>query len=433
LTHGLCYADVLEWLYVITQVDAYRDFGHWLYADFSSMPRPFPNDDLARPNLLENKPEFAGHAVHTAEHLRSLLWASLNDYDELARARQRALTQIGRYTLPSGALLGDEAIHDRPVPDVGYEYCTMTELLFSLGSALQKFGDNSFGDWIENLVFNAGQGARFPDGTGLAYLSTDTRLAAVASRGDHYSPEQPGRRFKYSPTHEDVACCCNPNAVRFMPHYVSGLWMKLRGTLGVAAANYGPCVLKTDLAGTSTIIEETTDYPFSNSITFTLKPQRLLAFAVWLRRPRWATAVEVSASGAAISEIDGWIVVEKTWSMNDTLTVTFAAKIEWVPYANGEYSVRYGPLQYVQLIEPERHILKDYAVAGFHDYDLVPKDPIEAEDVRVVDRKGWQIEINADADRLHPWDAAPLRLVHGSTTLVPMGCTVLRRAAFPLR
>jgi len=72
LTHGLCYTDVLEWLYMITRNERYRAFGVRLYREFSAMPRPFPNDDLALPNLLENKANFSGHAVHTAEHLRAL-------------------------------------------------------------------------------------------------------------------------------------------------------------------------------------------------------------------------------------------------------------------------------------------------------------------------------------------------------------------------
>ncbi len=388
LTHGLCYADVLEWLYAITHAEAYRAFGHWLYADFSSMSRPFPNDDLALPNLLENKPNFTGHAVHTAEHLRVLLWASQTGDKRLALARERALNQLKRYTLPSGVLLGDEAIHDQPVPDIGYEYCTMTELLLSLSSALQKSGEAAYGDWIENLAFNAGQGARLADGTGLAYLSADTRLAAVASRGDFYSPDQPGRRFKYSPTHEDVACCCNPNAVRFMPHYIGGLWMKLQGQAGVVATTYGPCVLHTEMDGTAVIIEEATDYPFSDTITFTIKPDRPIWFALWLRRPGWATNFDLTVTAGAISEIAGWIVIEKLWSLNESVTLTFSAAVELVSYANGEYSVRYGPLQYVLPIAPERHVIKDYAVAGFHDYDITPKNQTAADEAP-LDRSGW--------------------------------------------
>jgi hypothetical protein len=432
LTHGLCYTDVLEWLYAVTRDERYRDFGVRLYREFSAMPRPFPNDDLALPNLLENKANFSGHAVHTAEHLRAVLWASAID-PELAPARDWALRQIARYTLPSGALLGDEALHDEPTPDIGYEYCTLTEMLFSLNSALQKSGERDLGDWIENLVFNAGQGARLPDGAGLAYLSADTRLAAVASRGDHYSPDEPGRRFKYSPTHDDVACCCNPNATRFMPHYISSLWMKLTDRVGVAAVSYGPSVLTTRINDVNVVIEATTDYPFADHIAFVIKPERAIHFALWLRRPRWATSVAVGVAGATLAENDGWLTLEKMWTLDDVVTVRFTAAVEFVPYPTGQYTVRHGALQYVLLIEPERHAIKDYALPGFHDYDIVPRDPAQAVDAPQIDRDGWQIESDERADRLHPWDRSPLCLKRGSIRLVPIGCTILRQAAFHLK
>ena len=118
--------------------------------------------------------------------------------------------------------------------------------------------------------------------------------------------------------------------------------------------------------------------------------------------------------------------------MNEIVTLKFSAAVELVPYANGEYSLHYGPLQYVLPIEPERHAIKDCVIAGFHDYDITPRDQAEADEAPTLDQAGWQIEINAQADRLHPWDNAPLRLRQDSTTLIPMGCTILRRAAFPL-
>lgn len=431
LTHGLCYTDVLEWLSALTHDERYRAFGWRLYREFSAMPRPFPNDDLAWPNLLENKANFSGHAVHTAEHLRALWWASENDRD-LTPARERALRQLRRYTLPSGALLGDEAIHDEPTPDVGYEYCTLTETLFSLSNALQKSGERDYGDWIETIAFNAGQGARLPDGTALAYLSADTRFAAVASRGDHYSPEQPGRRFKYSPTHEDVACCCNPNAVRFMPHYLSGLWMKLVDQVGIAAVNYGPSVLNTSVAGVNVVIDEVTTYPFENVMTFSIKPERAIQFALWLRQPRWATDVEVNAVGAKISHRDGWIIVEKMWTRCEVITLKLAASVELMPYPNGEFAVRCGALHYALPILPERHVIKDYALSGFHDYDIVPQSPAPAAIAPRIDRDGWQIEIDPAFDPVFPWDQSALRLKNGSITLVPLGCTILRQASFTL-
>jgi DUF1680 family protein len=218
-----------------------------------------------------------------------------------------------------------------------------------------------------------------------------------------------------------------------MPHYIGGLWMKLRGPAGVVAATYGPCVLRIEMDGTAVIIEEATDYPFSDTITFTIKPDRPIKFALWLRRPGWATNFDLTVTDGVVFEIAGWIVIEKLWRMNDRVTLKFAAAVELIPYANGEVGVRAGPLQYVLPSEPERRAIKDYAVVGFHDYDITPQDQVTADKAPRIDRVGWQIEINAQADPLHPWDNSPVRLKQGSLTLVPMGCTILRRAAFPLK
>ena len=133
------------------------------------MPLPFPSDDLVLTNVLDRLRHFHGHAVHTVEHLRALLWADqMSGRPEIESAVQNALWKLRHYALPSGAILGDESLHGLPTPDIGYEYCTLTELLFSLTSALQKIGDSTLGDWIETLAFNAGQGARFADGRGLS-------------------------------------------------------------------------------------------------------------------------------------------------------------------------------------------------------------------------------------------------------------------------
>ncbi len=431
LTHGLCYTDVLEWLNAIAPDQSYRAFGRQLYSEYCSLPRPLHNDDLTLVKLADSDIGFSGHAVHTAEHLRPLLWICQSSVDEIGRrAIQSALEKFKRYTLPSGALLGDESLHDTPVPEIGYEYCTLTEMVFSLTSALQKLGTCELGDWIENLVFNAAQGARLADGTALAYLSADDRSAAVASRGDYYSPTQPGRRFKYSPTHEDVACCCNPNATRLMSHYVSRMWMRLDARPGIAAVALGPCTVTTNIAGVRVKIDEDTHYPFADSITFTVTPTHPQRFALVIRRPAWADHATLVTADANISEAGGWWIVEKSWAIGDQVQVSFSPSVATVPYANDASGIRRGPLQYVMPIPSEVHPIKDYPLSGFHDYDFTPCDPVLASlppDLRATD---WQLVSSPDANLLRPWDRAPIQLIQGAMTLVPMGCTILRRAAF---
>ena len=435
LAHGLCYEDVVEWLYALTGDERYRDFGVWLYEDFSRMPLPFPFDDLSLTNLLDRQRTFHGHAVHTVEHLRALLWADRVSGDPQIRlATQNALWKLRRYALPSGAVIGDEGLHGQPTPDAGYEYCTLTELLFSLTGALQKTGDSTLGDWIETLAFNAGQGARFAEGCGVSYLTTDTRLAATADRADSYSwlSDQHGR-FKYSPTHEDVACCCNPNAVRFLPHYITRMW--LRAHDGLVAALYGPCQLTTEVNGVRVVITEDTIYPFSDVVRFTIVPERAVNFALYLRRPGWVSGVELS--GAAACEDEGYLIIDKTWSASESIEVTFKADVQVVPYPIGEYAVRRGALQYVLPLAHVLQPIKDYPLYQFHDYNVLPQAITQAHAPILLDESqadyGLSFEADPVFDAEHCWEQSPIRLKAAAATLVPLGCTILRRASFLLK
>ena len=292
LTHGLCYLDVLEWLYDRTRDRRYAEAGIRLYREFSAMPLPFPNDDLALSRLADPAPLLHGHAVHTAEHLRALLWVhAIAPGAVTADIVARALDRIRLYRLPSGALLGDECIHGCPLPEAAYEFCTSTELAFSLSSAVQKLGLAELGDWLETLAYNAVQGARLPDGSAIAYLSADTRLRATADRRDAHSPGAPGRRFKYSPTHDDVACCCNPNAVRVLPQFVARMWQRLDASEeGVAAVAYGPSELRTRIAGVEVRLVEETGYPFEDAVEVAIEPERPVEFTLLLRRPNGPAA-----------------------------------------------------------------------------------------------------------------------------------------------
>ncbi len=437
LTHGLCYLDVLEWLHGVTGEGAYAQAGLRFYRDFSAMPRPFPNDDLALPNLAEPKQVFGGHAVHTAEHLRALLWTSALAPDQVPpEAVRAALERLARYRLPSGALLGDENIHGVPMPEAPYEYCTTTELALSLASGARHLGLPGFGDWLETLVFNAAQGARLPDGSAIAYLSADTRLFATAARPDAHSYGGVGRRFKYSPTHDDVACCCNPNAVRLLPQFIQAMWAEAAGELGVAAVAYGPCELWTRIAGAAVRITEDTAYPFGDVVELTVEPERPLEFTLLLRQPAWGT-MDVVIPGAEPVLADGWYRIRKPWTAGDRVTIRFGWPVRADPYANGEVAVLRGPLQYVLPLKHRLECMRDYPVEGFHDYDALPMDLAQGYRIPIMTMvtqepgQGPPFE-RCDADADHPWDRPPSLLRLGEATLVPMGCTILRRASFPI-
>lgn len=437
LLHGLNYIDAMEWLYRITEKIAYRDFAVWLFNDFCQIPFRFANDDITPRNLLQDMLEFSGHAVHTAEHIRTLLFAYfMTDDAEFGPAAEAAFRGLARYSTASGALIGDESIHGLPLPDMGYEYCTITEQMLSLSSALEKYGKARFGDWIENLTFNAGQGARFKDGSGICYLSTDNRLQAVASRPDTYSHWHTAGRFKFSPTHEDVAVCCNPNAIRLLPHYVSRMWMRLADDTGVAAVTFGPSILRTEVNNVAVTIHEETMYPFTETLTFRIEPTQSVAFKLLIRKPAWTQSTDIAAPGITPIEQNGFYVLEKTWESGDTVTVSFTATIETVENPIGEYHIRRGALFYAMNIEHELYPIRVYA-GDMHDYDVLPAKLEDAYTIPILDgaaeNYGLTLETRPISDQIDPWEHSPLQLTGKDATLVPMGATILRRSTFPVR
>ena len=458
LLHGLNYVDVMEWLYSLTGNQEYRDFGVWLYDDFCSVPGHFTHDDIKLEHLLNPDIPFSAHAAHTAEHLRVLFWAySMTGRDEMKAGVESSLSKLVRYIVPSGALIGDESIHGLPSPDMGYEYCTMFELMNSLFSAGQKFGNVDFGDWIENIAFNAAQGARYPNGEAICYLSTENRFQALDSAPDSYSnhaykfdptlknlwsssPEhdwQRGGRFKFSPTHEDVAVCCNPNAVRLMPHYVSKMWMRSINGDGLVAFTYGPSILNTKIKGVNVNVEEITDYPFSEAVTLKIMPEREVEFLLYLRNPQWSIHSKISVKNGQVTEEDGFFIINKRWQAGDEVTISFTAKTSAVLNTNGEYSVRRGPLQYVMPIQHIEQKIKAYPLPNFSDYTLVPQDINQAYRSIVLeatkDEVGFEFCIDSEADINRPWDNPPVYLEFESQRLVPLGCSILRRSTFPVR
>ncbi len=71
-----------------------------------------------------------------------------------------------------------------------------------------------YAEAVEHLWFNAAQGSRVPDGSGVLYCSPENRLSV---------DDEIGHRQRFSPTHQQVAVCCNPNATRVAAYYIANI------------------------------------------------------------------------------------------------------------------------------------------------------------------------------------------------------------------
>jgi DUF1680 family protein len=442
VSHGLMLTDVCETLARLTGDAKYTRFAVYLYREFS---RHFINPqfaDVRYAALVKPDYPFIGHGAHTYEHLRSLLLAwRATGYPELAQAYAAALRKLDHCLLPGGAGFGDEwlAGKDASADSTAAEFCGMLELRNFYASALQKTGDVSYADKAETLTFNDMLGARYVDGHGITYCKTDNCYVL-----DRHSPKtgfkEEDPRYKYSPTHDDAAVCCNPNYGRDLPYYVSNMWMQAAD--GFAAVLYGPMTLSTRWQGTAVEIRETTNYPFSDQIDFILTLGRPAEFSLHLRKPSWSKVAKVEAAGATVTEGTGYSVLRKRWQSGDRVRLSLRNEIQVFPAGHEEVALRRGALIFALAIPARTQATRAYQVGGFTDFLVFPTS--EAYRILALDaaakERGYGFTYVNTAGDANPWYEGETCLVgtmldtrNGNPVgvrLVPMGGTVLRRVTF---
>jgi DUF1680 family protein len=430
--HSLMFVDICEWLYRLTEDSAYVDFAQFLYDTYNEPADVFEYDCLLR-SLSDEEKLFNGHGVHALEHVRVPYFLYYATGDEKYSPVKNYPMKIARHLNAGGAVVCDEDILQRLAgPEIGCEYCTMQELEHSMQSVFQKSGQAFAGDWIERVAFNAAQGARMQDGRAIAYLSSDNQPEASVARGH-------GGRFKFSPTHEDVALCCVNWAGRFYPYYVDGMWVKTADGSGLAACTYGPSVLKTDVHGVAVTIEQNTIYPFEDQIEFIVFPEKPVSVPIYFRNPGWSEHTEVIADGAAVSREGGFIKVEKKWQAGDRVRLVFEAEVQQHKMSGGSQYWTRGPLTYSLPIASQARSIKAYGESGFDDYDILPV----ADDVpeyALVEESGPFTFQRGATDAGRPWEHCGLKLEgrlfnlsdnqDEAVELVPEGTSLLRQTAF---
>jgi hypothetical protein len=434
--HNLMFVDVMERLYDLTGNPAYRDFGVYLYRDYSRDT----STDISLQNLLRSDRPLMGHGATTYEHLRVPIWAAYVTADPvLMAASAEGFEKAWPHVSPTGGPVSNEFIANKPTdPDTGgYEGCGEKEWMTSLLSAAQKTGQANFAERAETTFYNSVQGSRLSDGKGVDYVTTDNiyRIDGAIMN-----------RCIFSPAHEDVANCCAPNFTQIGAIFVRNMWM--RAPDGLAMVLYGPCTVRTAVNGVGVRLTEETSYPFSEKVVVRVDPEAPVPFSLHVRVPTWATRVETNCPGAEILRSGGWLLVTKRWAAGDALSLALDSDARPVPCNNGEFYVRRGPLLYAMPIPAIRRAAKDYPLAGFHDYFFFPVEwaparfalPKLAENPNAL---SYELAPNPKSDPRFPWDVAPedlkIRMLNldtnklESVALVPMGSSeaILRRMTFP--
>ena len=128
------------------------------------------------------------------------------------------------------------------------------------------------------------------------------------------------------------------------PKFASHLWMKTPDD-GLAAVAYAPCEVETEIKDQPICIEVRTDYPFEDTIRFTVRTKEAVRFPLRLRIPAWAEYAEIRVGDAAPIRANGGMfhTIERDWEGNTPVTLQLPMRVRTQMRYNGAVSRERGP------------------------------------------------------------------------------------------
>ena len=419
VSHGLTFTDVLDKMYQLTSDTKYTDYALFLYQDFCKTYQS--EKDVQLQNILNPTFKLQSHGVHTYEHLRPLIVAAYaSNNREIQQALEVYIHRIEHATTLTGGAIGDEWIAERTAnaTTTGYEYCSLQELVDSYSVLLQKQGDAKTAEKIETIFYNAAQGSRNPNHSCIAYLKTDNSYEMEGTKNGEIEPDRKQIRYKYSPAHQDVAVCCNPNAGRITPYFIEKAWMKENDSVLVNLLLM-PNVIQTSLQNQKLTIETITDFPYANTFTYVIKNPQRSQFKIKIRKPTWA--IEIVCNQKYFVEND-CLVFEVNANNSTTIELEFKANVEIKEDVNKEKYFSYGAMFYAKSIDALELTGKTY----YKQFTDISYKPIENTRFQYIEEHNARF--NAGKIMVHAKNKNTNQIE--TITLIPFGKTILRQVSF---
>ncbi|MCF0233680.1 MAG: glycoside hydrolase family 127 protein, partial [Thermoguttaceae bacterium] len=243
------------------------------------------------------------------------LWTGRPEFLEAAAGWAKLMDE--RCLQPYGALVEDECYG----PSGAYrctETCTLAAELWRRVQLFTLTGDGAEADKIERLAFNAAAGAVSRDFTKHVYFQQPNRVSTASFIYSWGNPTNCVFQRKHYPL------CCTAGVNRLLPTFVQYLWMKTPDD-GLAAVLYAPNALETDVRGQKVRVETATNYPFEETITTTVVPEKSASFPISFRVPAWCAEPKITVAG---EEIDvaaekGFVKIEREWAPGDVVELRF--------------------------------------------------------------------------------------------------------------
>ena len=459
---------VLQWLYTRTGDPKLLQLGSLLKQqgfDWVESFADFPFKEKVTRHLIglengngNNPLGYQSHGVNNGQAIKTAAVQFRMDGREANRAGfYRQIAALDKYHgMPNGMFSCDEHLAGLN-PSQGTELCTVVETMFSLEVALAAFGDAPIADRIEKIAYNALPATLTADMWAHQYDQQSNQVQCSLNTKPWTTNSAESNLFGLEPNFG----CCTANYHQGWPKLVANMWMRTPDD-GLAAVIHGPSRVQTRVRGTAVALEESTEYPFRDSIRITVEPAKPVRFPLQIRIPEWAGAAEILVNGKMHEtkpKAGSFATIDREWKAGDRVDLRLPTQPRVSRWFQNSIALERGPLlfsysageHWVKL--RDRGLTADWQVFPDHAWNFAlavnEKNAAEVE-VRESTVAGVPfggdsaaVSLRISARMLVPWRAQdgvapppPLSPVTSNEqlqiiTLVPYGTARLRITAFP--
>lgn len=452
------------WLYNITGEPFLLQLGDLLHKQAFDFTHAFLQTDLlSRAGSI--------HAVNLAQGMKEpAIYYQHHPEKRYLDATKKGFEDLRKYNgMAHGLYGGDEALHGNN-PTQGSELCSAVEMMYTLENVLEITGDVSYADHLEKIAFNA-----LP-----TQVSDDFMSRQYFQQANQVMLSRHVRNFDVNHHGTDVCYglltgypCCTSNMHQGWPKFAQNLWYATPDK-GLAALVYSPSTVTAVVGkGVPVSFEEETNYPFDETIKFTLSANFKVTFPFHLRIPAWCKKGIVKINGKVWQEVNSNSIVKinREWQPGDVVELTLPMHIFRNTWYENSVSIERGPLTYALKIGEASKVVKndkdpiDYgnAYQEMHpttpwNYGLIEMPENKLTESFHVESKGpvalypWSPEhapliIKTKAKRIPSWGlynetAGPIPFSYiyqlevakeeEEIVLIPYGCSNLRISQFPV-
>ncbi len=228
--------------------------------------------------------------------------------------------------VPGGMFGGDEfARPGYTDPRQAIETCGAIEMMRSEQILFRITGDTKWADRCENIAFNTFPATMTADLKALRYLTSPNQ---VNSDSRSKEPELAnGGHMQVMNPHDHR--CCQHNVAMGWPYFAECLWMATPDN-GLAAIFYCESEVKAKVSdGSEVTIAQKTNYPFDETVEFTLTAKSSVRFPLYLRIPAWCKDAKITINDKNVdvkARPSSYVKLQRLWKDGDKINLNMPMK-----------------------------------------------------------------------------------------------------------